>query len=142
MVIPNRFQPHYEEKMYRTGDLVKLLDEDGNYEFLGRRDSMIKSRGYRIELGEIEAAMLSHPGVEEAIAVPVPDEEAGVRILAIVAAHQGESVTQAGLLQHCSQRIPKYMLPEGIEFRESLPKTSTGKIDRVRLASESLAVKT
>jgi len=138
-VVPNRFEPNFREYVYRTGDLVTLMDEEGNYDFLGRRDSMIKSRGYRIELGEIEAAMLSHPGVQEAIALPLPDEEVGARIKAIISPHSKDSVTTAALLQHCSMRIPKYMLPELIEFRESLPKTSTGKIDRVRLASESVA---
>jgi amino acid adenylation domain-containing protein len=139
--IPNRFEPNFREYVYRTGDLVTLLDEEGNYDFQGRRDSMIKSRGYRIELGEIEAAMLSHPGVQEAIALPLPDEEVGARIKAIIAPHSKDSITTAALLQHCSLRIPKYMLPELIEFRDSLPKTSTGKIDRVRLASESVAAK-
>jgi acyl-coenzyme A synthetase/AMP-(fatty) acid ligase len=137
MLVPNAFQPDFEEKAYRTGDLVKLL-EHGDYDFLGRIDSMIKSRGYRIELGEIEAALLSHPGVREASAIPLPDEEIGARIKAVIAVHEGVEVTVAALLQHCSSRIPKYMLPEFIEFRDVLPKTSTGKIDRVKLASESL----
>ncbi|HUY15071.1 MAG TPA: amino acid adenylation domain-containing protein [Terriglobia bacterium] len=137
MVVPNRFQPHYEERLYRTGDMVKLL-EDGNYDFMGRRDSQIKSRGYRIELGEIEAAMMNHPGVKEAVAVPVPDEEVGNRIRAIVALHQEGSISAADLQQHCAIRVPSYMVPEAIEFREVLPKTSTGKVDRVRLASEAV----
>jgi amino acid adenylation domain-containing protein len=135
MVVPNRFQSHFEEKIYRTGDLVSL-GEDGNYHFLGRRDSMIKSRGYRIELGEIESALLSHPGVREAAAVAIPDEIVGNRIKAVIAAHVAESL-KAGELQHyCAARIPKYMIPEHIEFRESLPKTSTGKIDRMQLARD------
>ncbi|MGH9431208.1 MAG: amino acid adenylation domain-containing protein [Terriglobia bacterium] len=137
MVVPNRFQPHYEERLYRTGDMVKLLD-DGNYDFIGRRDSQIKSRGYRIELGEIEAAMLNHPGVKEAAAVPVPDEEVGNRIRAVVALHQEGSISAADLQQHCASRVPSYMVPEAIEFREMLPKTSTGKVDRVRLCSEAV----
>jgi amino acid adenylation domain-containing protein len=126
----------FQRNVYKTGDLVTLLDEEGNFDFLGRRDSMIKSRGYRIELGEIEAALLSHPGVQEAIAVPLPDEEVGARIKAFIAPHVKDSVSIAALLQHCSMRIPKYMLPEQVEFRESLPKTSTGKIDRVLLSAE------
>jgi amino acid adenylation domain-containing protein len=135
MVVPNRFQSHFEEKIYRTGDLV-ALGKDGNYHFLGRRDSMIKSRGYRIELGEIEVALLSHPGVREAAAVAIPDEIVGNRIKAVIAAHVAESL-KAGELQHyCAARIPKYMIPEHIEFRESLPKTSTGKIDRMQLARD------
>jgi amino acid adenylation domain-containing protein len=133
MVVPNRFQPHFAENMYKTGDLV-MLDENGDYEFLGRRDSMIKSRGYRIELGEIEAALLSHPGVQEAVAVAIPDEEIGARIKAVVAPHVSGSLTAMELQQHCATRIPKYMIPESIELRSTLPKTSTGKIDRVSLA--------
>jgi acyl-coenzyme A synthetase/AMP-(fatty) acid ligase len=136
MVVPNRFQSNFEEKIYRTGDLVTLA-EDGNYYFVGRRDSMIKSRGYRIELGEIESALLSHPAVREAAALAIPDEVVGNRIKAVVAAHVLESVGVAELQKHCSTRIPKYMIPEFIEFRESLPKTSTGKVDRVGLARDS-----
>lgn len=136
MVVPNIFQKNFEEKMYRTGDLVQLA-EDGNYYFLGRRDSMIKSRGYRIELGEIETALLSHPSVKEAVAVAIPDDIVGSRINAVVAFHDGASVMPAELQQYCGTRIPKYMIPEAINFRPELPKTSTGKIDRVLLAQDT-----
>jgi amino acid adenylation domain-containing protein len=135
MVVPNRFQKNFNENMYRTGDLVTLA-EDGNYYFQGRRDSQIKSRGYRIELGEIESALLSHPNVREAAAVAIPDDLVGNRIKAVVAAHQDRELKVAELQQFCGTRIPKYMIPEQIEFCESLPKTSTGKIDRVRLTQE------
>jgi amino acid adenylation domain-containing protein len=139
MVVPNRFQRHFEEKMYRTGDLV-TLGEDGYYYFLGRRDSMIKSRGYRIELGEIESALLSHPGVREAAAVAIPDELVGNRIKAIVAPHDSQSLKSVDLQHYCSLRIPKYMIPEIIEFCPDLPKTSTGKIDRVQLVRSAMPV--
>ena len=134
MVVPNYFQTYYEEKMYRTGDLV-ILREDGDYDFIGRRDNQIKSRGYRIELGEIESALLSHPAVKEAAVIAIPDEEVSNRIKAVVAAHEGATLTAAHLQQHCAQRVPKYMIPDMIEFRETLPKTSTGKLDRVQLAT-------
>ena len=133
MVVPNRFQANYEEKMYRTGDLVTLR-EDGDYDFVGRRDSQIKSRGYRIELGEIEAALLSHPAVKEVVVVAVPDEEMSNRIKAIVAPLDDAKLTAVQLQQHCAQRVPRYMIPDLVEFRESLPKTTTGKLDRVLLA--------
>jgi amino acid adenylation domain-containing protein len=132
MVVPNRFQEQFEEKMYRTGDLVTLA-EDGNYYFIGRRDSMIKSRGYRIELGEIESALLSHPGVREAAAVAIPDEIIGNRIKAVISTHESHALKPVDLQQFCATRIPKYMIPEFIEFMAELPKTSTGKVDRVRL---------
>jgi amino acid adenylation domain-containing protein len=136
MVVPNYFQTHYDEKMYRTGDLV-ILREDGDFDFVGRRDSQIKSRGYRIELGEIESALLSHPAVKEVAVVAIPDEEVSNRIKAVVAVHDGATLTAAHLQQHCAQRVPKYMMPDVIEFRETLPKTSTGKLDRVLLAVHS-----
>jgi amino acid adenylation domain-containing protein len=134
-VITNRWQKDFEERAYRTGDLV-VLREDGNYDFTGRRDSMIKSRGYRIELGEIEAALLSHPSIREAVALAVPDPEIGSRIRAVVAPQESLGVSSAELQQHCATRIPRYMIPEVIDIRSSLPKTSTGKADRVRLTAE------
>lgn len=137
MCVPNTFQKNFEEKMYRTGDLVQLMP-DGNYLFTGRRDSQIKSRGYRIELGEIESAMLSHPAVKEAVAIAVPDDTVGNRIKAVVAFHDGIELGAAELQKYCGTRIPVYMIPEAIEFRHELPKTSTGKVDRVQLAKDSL----
>jgi amino acid adenylation domain-containing protein len=138
MVVPNRFQAQFEEKMYRTGDLVTLA-EDGNYYFVGRRDSMIKSRGYRIELGEIENALLSHPGVREAAAIAIPDDVIGNRIKAVISTHDSHTLKPVDLQQFCAARIPKYMIPEFIEFMTELPKTSTGKVDRV-LLKEALPV--
>ena len=138
MCVPNRFQPNFEEKMYKTGDLV-MFDEYGDYLFLGRRDSQIKSRGYRIELGEIESALLSHPAVREAAALAIPDEEIGARIKAVVAPHEQGTLTMVDLQKHCAARIPSYMVPEMIELRETLPKTSTGKIDRVSLTAAPAA---
>ena len=101
------------------------------FSFLGRRDSQIKSRGYRIELGDIEAALYSHPGVLECGVVPVPDEVFTNRIKAFVVARDGLDDKQ--LARHCADRIPKYMIPEIWEFRDTLAKTPTGKLDRQAL---------
>lgn len=140
MVVPNTFQPFFDEKMYRTGDIVTVGD-DGNYYFQGRRDSQIKSRGYRIELGEIETALLAHPDVREAAVLAVPDEVVGNRIRAVVAPHVPGSVQVLALQQFCSTRVPKYMIPELVDLMEELPKTSTGKIDRVKLAADFVAAR-
>ena len=140
MVVPNHFQENFEEKMYRTGDIVTVGD-DGNYYFQGRRDSQIKSRGYRIELGEIESALLSHPDVREAAVLAVPDEVVGNRIRAVVSLNVAGSRAVLELQQYCATRVPKYMIPELIDFFDELPKTSTGKIDRVKLAAEPVGVR-
>jgi amino acid adenylation domain-containing protein len=133
-IIPNPLQPNFRENIYNTGDLV-TLDQEGNYLFLGRRDHMIKSRGYRIELGEIETVLYNHPQVKEAVVVAVPDDVVGNRIKAFVVLSDNH-VGSAELQGFCLKRIPKYMVPETIELRKELPKTSTGKIDRSTLMKQ------
>ncbi len=128
----NHTQANFQEKMYKTGDLV-TIDEDNNYIYLGRRDHMIKSRGYRIELGEIEAALYSHTQVKEAAAVAIPDDLITNRIITFVVLNSKNGVSSTELQAFCLERIPKYMVPEIIEFRESLPNTSTGKIDKSKI---------
>ncbi len=132
--IPNPFQPELADRFYRTGDLVSL-GADGNYRLLGRRDRMIKSRGYRIELDEIEVALVSHPAIKEVAVVAVPDELIGNRIRAFVACADGEAPPPGALREYCLAKLPRYMVPEDFELLAELPKTSTGKIDRTRLAN-------
>ena len=122
-------------RVYRTGDLVQE-DADGNFRFLGRRDSQIKSRGYRIELGDIEAALYEHPLVLECAAVAVADELVTNRIKAVVATRS--PVGEADLVEHCRTRLPRYMIPEFFEFLDELPKSSTGKIARTLLHDEGV----
>lgn len=128
--------PRRDERLYRTGDLV-TPDASGEYVFLGRRDSQVKSRGYRIELGDVEAALYAHPAVVEAAVVAVPDDDIGSRLRAYVALRAGESVSPSALQAHCAARVPRYMVPEHIEVRGELPRTSTGKTDRTRLAADA-----
>jgi amino acid adenylation domain-containing protein len=127
--------PHagVDEQAYRTGDIV-VLDEDGrNWRYVGRRDHMVKSRGYRIELGEIESVLYTHPDIKEAAVVAIPDEVIGNRLKAFVVAGEPGRLSQQAVRSHCSRALPVYMVPETVEFLDALPKTSTGKIDRVLL---------
>lgn len=123
---------------YRTGDLVRL-DEDGDWVFLGRRDAQIKSRGYRIELGDIEAALGMHPSVVECAVVPIPDEIVTNRIKAYVVVR--DDVSQDDLVTFVCDRLPRYMAPELFEFRDELPRSSTGKVDRRALPADPAEVK-
>jgi amino acid adenylation domain-containing protein len=132
VLVRNPFQDAYDEPAYRTGDLV-TVDADGNYVFLGRRDSMVKTRGYRVELGEVEAALYAHPAIREAVVLPVPDELLGSRLRAVISANGSGSLTRQEVVEHCRRRLPRYMVPDVVEFCEELPKTSTGKVDRTRL---------
>jgi amino acid adenylation domain-containing protein len=121
--------PGLTDTAYRTGDIVRRRP-DGNLEFLGRRDHQVKTRGYRVELGEIETALHAHPAVDEAVVIAVPDPEITNRLRAVVVLRPGAAIDEADLKQHCATTLPRYMVPEAIEFRASLPRTTSGKVDR------------
>ncbi|HEY0936114.1 MAG TPA: amino acid adenylation domain-containing protein [Trebonia sp.] len=129
-LVRNPFQPVYDEPVYRTGDLV-TLDDQGNYLFLGRQDGMVKTRGYRVELGEVETVLYALAAVREAVVLPVPDEMLGCLLRAVISA-DGE-LTREEVTDHCYRRLPAYMVPDIVEFRDLLPRNSNGKVDRARL---------
>jgi amino acid adenylation domain-containing protein len=119
-------------RWYRTGDIV-IEDADGNYQYVGRRDRMVKRRGYRIELGEIEAGLYRHPAVREAAVIALADEN-GVRIKAFVSCQEGKRPSIIELKKFSAEVLPLYMVPDLFSFQRTLPQTSTGKIDYQRLA--------
>ena len=127
------FLPRRDDRWYRTGDIVLELP-DGNYKFLGRRDRMIKKRGYRIELGEIEAALYRHPAIKEAAAVALCDDN-GVVVKTFASTHNGSKLSIIELKKFCSENLPLYMVPDQFCCLDSLPKTSTDKIDYQQLKS-------
>jgi amino acid adenylation domain-containing protein len=135
--VTNPFQTHFDEVVYRTGDVVKLSEDGVNWLFIGRKDHMIKSRGYRIELGEIETVLYRHQDVKEAAVVAVPDDLIGNRLKAFIVPLEENGLLSEEIKSYCSQHLPRYMIPEAIEFREALPKTSTGKINRPQLVRSS-----
>jgi acyl-coenzyme A synthetase/AMP-(fatty) acid ligase len=106
-------------------------DENGDYLFLGRRDSQVKSRGYRIELGDVETALYAHPSVVECAVVAVPDDVFTNTLAAHVVVR--DDTDAADLAHFCEERLPRYMIPDSFEFRDALPKSSTGKILRTAL---------
>jgi len=93
----------------------------------------VKSRGYRIELDEIEGTLNNHPSVHNAAVINIPNELIGNTILAFVSPVEGEVLDTSELNNYCSSLLPRYMIPESIEIRSSLPTTPNGKIDRQAL---------
>lgn len=119
--------------VYKTGDLVKLR-KDGNYEFIGRKDNQVKIRGNRIELGDVDKALYSIPYIKEAAAVALADSASGGNKL--VAFLDAEGIKNGSSIKtDLAKLVPAYMIPDEIIFR-ALPKTSTGKIDRVKIKEE------
>ena len=116
---------------YPTGDLARVLD-DGSFSFVGRRDTQVKVRGHRIELGEIEHVLMKHPSVEVAAVVAV-GEGTERRLLAWLVGPEEPSLV--AIKRHCATWLPRHMIVDGVRRVPQLPLTSTGKIDRRRLAS-------
>ncbi|WFR73871.1 amino acid adenylation domain-containing protein [Prescottella defluvii] len=123
------------ERMYRTGDLVRWIvapDGAGELEYVGRSDFQVKLRGLRIELGEVESAVLEHGSVSQAVVALHHDTRAGDQLVAYVVAPT-EAVgpfDPADLRDHLAERLPSYMVPTMFLPIDSLPRTTSGKIDR------------
>jgi 2-aminobenzoate-CoA ligase len=118
-----------------TGDAY-LMDQDGYFWYQARTDDMIVSAGYNIAGPEVESALLMHPAVSECGVVGVPDEERGQLVKAVVVLKQGfaPGPEMAKTLQDfVKQTIAPYKYPRAVEFRDALPRTETGKLQRFKL---------
>ncbi len=129
-------QPHLGEKVYYTGDVARQ-DAAGVFHFLGRNDDMVKSRGYRIELNEIDLALSTMATDLDSFAViAVPDELIENTLVAVVVRKPNSKITEKELKAACKERLPAYMVPDVVEFRDALPQTSSGKINKKALVQE------
>ncbi len=121
---------------YLTGDLA-YQDNEGYFFIAGRRDDCFKSRGIFISPTEIENALQKHPAVVEAAVVPLPDSDIGNKIHAIVVLSDGHTPSiefAQSIRESLRSQIAPYKIPHNIEFTDSLPKSSIGKILRAALA--------
>jgi amino acid adenylation domain-containing protein len=134
-LVQSPFHP-YPSRFWRTGDFG-FYDAAGVLHYRGRRDHMVKVKGYRIELGEIENALAQHDGLDEFTVVAVPDEKYGNRLYCHYAPLRGKAVPEEALRTFLAAKVPEYMVPYMFRQWEALPKTSSGKIDRVLLAEIS-----
>ncbi len=120
------------QRLYRSGDYGQWLP-DGKLEFLGRRDTQVKISGFRIEIGEIENTLLRLPGIRAAAVVVT---EAVDHTKRLVAFYTGQRPLDAGALRdQVSESLPEYMVPSAFHWRENMPLTDNGKIDRKALAA-------
>lgn len=125
--IKNPFSDDPNDIVYKTGDLGRVL-EDGNFEFLGRKDSQVKVRGVRIELAEIESQLREHESVKN-VAVIDREDSKGYKYLCAYVVLIGE-VDPGEFRSFLSQRLPDYMIPTVFMRVDELPMTLSGKVDR------------
>jgi acetyl-CoA synthetase len=137
-----RYRRCFVDGWYLSGDIVRR-DADGYYWFVGRSDDVIKSAGHLIGPFEVESVLMEHPAVAEAAAIGVPDPVALEVVRAFVALKPGfepGATLQQELLAHARRRLGPAVAPRDIAFRDSLPRTRSGKIMRRLLKARELGL--
>lgn len=117
-----------DEGYLRTGD-VGQLTADGRLIFVGREKDIIKTGGINVSPIEVETTLEEHSDISEAVVVPVPDEERGEVVGAVVRLTEGGTIDPTTLRGFVADRIAAYKVPSVIGIRaEEFPRTSTGKV--------------
>ncbi|MFT3924922.1 MAG: long-chain fatty acid--CoA ligase [Myxococcales bacterium] len=123
-----------KEGWFSTGD-VAHRDADGYYFIVDRKKDMIIRGGFNVYPREIEELLYAHPAVLEAAVIGVKHESHGEEVKAVLALKPGHKATAEEIIAYCKEKLAAYKYPRQVEFRESLPKTATGKILKRELRS-------
>ena len=118
--------------LMRSGD-VGHLDERGRLFIDGRDDDMIVSGGENVFPQEVEDLLVGHPAIADAGVIGVPDDDFGQRLAAYVVLKEGATATEDELKKHVGASLARYKVPRDVEFVDSLPRTTTGKLQRRKL---------
>ena len=131
--------PFQAGKMYRTGDLVRWLD-NGDIDYLGRIDDQVKIFGLRIELGEIAHHLETFPGIDEAVVLADKVGQTSVVLKAFILLNKeteqchdvaGELI--AKIKTFLGSKMPSYMIPDQVIFRQTFPRLANGKLNKTAL---------
>jgi amino acid adenylation domain-containing protein len=140
-LIHHSFLPPEEQKMrlYRSGDMGRWL-ADGNIEFKGRKDLMVKIRGFRVELGEIETQLLAHHKVKETTVIVGPGSGKDKYLCAYIVAKTQETkkINPLELRAYLANRLPDYMIPSYFLQLDKIPLTPNGKVDKEALPAPGI----
>ncbi|PKN72991.1 MAG: long-chain fatty acid--CoA ligase [Deltaproteobacteria bacterium HGW-Deltaproteobacteria-10] len=120
-----------------TGDIA-TMDEDGYFYIVDRKKDMIISGGYNVYPRDIDEVYYTHPKVQEACSIGVPDAKRGETVKIFIVLKEGETSTQEEMIEFGKGSLAVYKLPTEVEFRKELPKTNVGKILRKELRAEEL----
>ncbi len=125
--VPNPFSNDPTDLVHKTGDMGRVL-EDGNFEYLGRRDEQVKVRGARVELKEVENAVRGQAGVLDVAVIEREDASGYTYLCAYLVLAEG--VQTVAVAEGLAQELPDYMVPSAYVEMEELPRTISGKVDR------------
>ncbi|NYT00754.1 MAG: acetate--CoA ligase [Methanocellales archaeon] len=137
-----KYKSYFKKGWYISGD-VALIDEDGYFWFIGRSDDIIKTAGERVGPFEVESALVEHPAIVEAGVIGKPDPIRGEIIKAFVSLkkeYKPSAELEDDIKQFIKKRLAGHAYPREMEFRDSLPKTRSGKIMRRLLKAQELGL--
>ncbi|MEV7417359.1 AMP-binding protein [Streptomyces sp. NPDC089919] len=118
---------------FHTGDGGTLDESDGHLTISDRKKDVIITGGENVSSIEVEDTIFSHPAVAEVAVIGVPDEKWGETIKALVVLAEGATAEEAEIIAHCKARMAGYKAPTTVEFRDAIPRTATGKIQKFLL---------
>ncbi len=121
-----------EDGFFVTGDLA-FVDEDGYVTIVGRRDAMIIRGGYNIYPRELEDVLRTHPALDDACVVGIPNEILGELICACVIPVEGAIITGDEIKEFCREQLADYKVPDAVRFFDAFPMTGSGKVQRREL---------
>lgn len=130
--VSHPFSTEPSARLYRTGDLVRLSQE-GDVEYMGRRDRQVKLRGYRIELGEIEDSLIKEPRIQQAVVLLQEEKQ---ELHAYFTSSDIATIDIEEVYNHTARILPAYMVPKGYVCVQEIPITPNGKIDVVQLTAQ------
>ncbi|MFC6066871.1 AMP-binding protein [Streptomyces ochraceiscleroticus] len=118
---------------FHTGDGGTIDETDGHLTISDRKKDVIITGGENVSSIEVEDTIFSHPAVAEVAVIGVPHEKWGETIKALVVLAEGTTATEADIIAHCKQHMAGYKAPTTVEFRDVIPRTATGKIQKFKL---------
>ena len=121
----------------RTGNLG-LMDEEGNFRFMGRAQDMLRVGGENVSASEVEGLLFQHPAVRQVQVVGVPDPRLVEVPMAFVQLKHGQTCGEEEMIEFCRGRLAKFKIPRYVRFVAEFPQTASGKVQKHKLREEAL----
>jgi long-chain acyl-CoA synthetase len=115
------------------------MDEEGYFRIVDRKKDVIIAGGYNVYPREVEDVLYSHPGIQEAAVIGVPNEYRGETVKAVIVLKEGVALDEEEIIAFCRRELAPFKVPRVVEFRDSLPKSLIGKVLRRELREDEAA---
>ncbi|MBB6448785.1 long-chain acyl-CoA synthetase [Geomicrobium halophilum] len=135
--LPEETEEQIQDGWFATGDIAEV-DSEGYFYIVGRKKEMVIGSGFNIYPSEVEGIIYEHSSIHELVVYGVPDPYRGETLKASIVLKEGETLSAEELTAWCKNRMASYKVPKIIDFRDSIPKTSVGKILRRELVQETI----